>query len=252
VFCAFSPRVGRKMSIRRGIVLLIALVAILSGVANGKSQQPRSRKSGKQKEKRARKKDPPRARVSAAGTFLLQSSQDRWKCFAGDGLRRCGSDTMWYQTSTSLSSYSNMHLRSSPDSTSSSDLCLVRKSCIEGDNVEAARDLSLGSCSDPCSAMKWSIEKDVINDLPVVVFNDLTARTQLCLHANVSTNRAGLSPCTEKFSTFFQMSTFPDDHNPLWCRSHPSLHSLAHAPRGSKTANPEDEQHRAKTGRRCD
>ena len=132
-------------------------------------------------------------------SFVLQSTDDKWQCFAGGELRRCGIDTLWYQTGSGYST--DLHHRVTTDVTIPSELCLVRKSCEEGSD-DASR-VSEGNCSQSCSSAKWSIEKESNNGFSVIVYNG----TQLCVSMNSTSNEFYLDSCVGKYATFIKYST---------------------------------------------
>ena len=192
---------GRQM--RASVLLLLGMVLALGlGVCKAGA-----RGKGRRQQKRAKPKTRAAKKVATqrAGTpFVLQLVRsDNWLCFAGDGMRRCGANTVWHQVQiTSNSAATNLQLHSTPPG--EAPVCLVRKSCDEANSPIDASTLTLGSCNQSCSSMAWGIENDDFSQ-SVIVFNN----TQHCAAYNVVNNTFHLDACIDaKYAPFLMQSTF--------------------------------------------
>ena len=184
-------------------VIILAIMAALLCLCGGAKTKASSRSRNKAKSNKRSKKGSSTSRPPKPGhTFVLQSAADKWQCFAGDRFSHCGPDTLWY-TTTGTSGF-NFHLRPAEDATATtSDSCLIRRDC--GSLDDAQKQLSLGSCSDACSAMKWGLEKEVKTDFQVITYNN----TQYCAAWDVAKNSVFLDQCIdEKYTTMVQISKF--------------------------------------------
>lgn len=192
------------MSCRSLILLSLVLILLLSWPAES-ATKTKSRKQRKQQKKPKPKKPSPsasRGRATANFAFILQSVSDKWLCFAGDKMVRCGLDTVWYQNG--YGNTNNMHLKPIDEIkplTSSTASCLIRRTCDEGNSSESMH-LTIGNCSQVCSSMNWALEKEVQSDTTVITFN----KTQLCVSHDSTKNSFLLDSCVEtKYSKFMQM-----------------------------------------------
>ena len=193
---------------QRLVVVLLLLMALV-GTANG--ARSRQRKGAQAKHKTGGSSSSKKKTRPPSYSFVLQSVDEKWLCFGGDRPRRCGLDTLWYQSQTREGLGANLHQRSAADALSPlsasggqlGDSCLIRESCNLDE--DASKNLAVGSCSQSCSALQWAIEHDTVTGSAVITFNG----TQLCAMFNATANRFQLGGCLDsKYAMFVQYSTF--------------------------------------------
>ena len=211
--------------LRRWVILLAILFAVFVALRHASASGTKTRqKKQKQKQKNKPKKQTlPRTKFRSGPPFFLQPVADKWSCFAGDRFARCGIDTLWYQIGNSLSGI-NFQLRSAEEgvsmssSSSSADSCLVRKSCDM--TLDESMHVTIGSCEQPCSSLKWALENEGKSEIAVITFNN----TQQCVSYNAKDKAMVLDLCLE--NTYAKMmqtselslivassSSWNNDHN---------------------------------------